>query len=913
MALPAADKDSASPASVRKRLGSLQSESDELEYLCKFKGRAHIHSRWLSTQEIVADGRLSAQRLGNYEKKKLAGELDRFNEQCLTVERVLAVDGGAGAKRKGGPDGAVPGAIDAGDSPYRPPYRALAEGGPGTEASSGGDGGGPSGDAEDSTSAAASGGGGGGRRRRYFIKWLSLTYDMCTWEEEEDVPSAAVDAFHQRQVAFRTRCIEMAKAADAGAAPSTKATGKRKLGASDGGGGGSSTMAVSELPEGVLQGERSLRSYQLDGLRWLRHNYAQGRSVILGDEMGLGKTAQAVCMLQCVRMLHGAQGPLLVVVPLSTLPHWTRELAEWTSLDTVVFYGNKDARAVLVQYEWSFPPSGAEGGGRGGGGRGGRRPTPKQLPKFDVCVTTYEMLTANLDVLKPVRWEYMIVDEAHRLKNRDAKALLALRELDCPVKLALTGTPLQNHVAELWSMLNFLEPDTFEELDDFLEQYGDMQSAAQVQGLTEVLRPYLLRRTKADVDLGLTPMEETLIRVEITNFQKRCYRAILERNRSVLLRGSEASGAGPSFNNVSMQLRHCCNHPFLIKGVVEAEGLEGADNATWLDNLIAASGKMLLLDKLLPHLREQGHRVLLFSQFTMLLDLIEEYVELRGFSYERLDGSVTGDKRQAAIDRYCAPDSDTFLFLLGTRAGGVGINLTAADTVIIYDPDWNPQNDLQAQARCHRIGQTKLVRIYRLVTRDTYEMHLLDAANQKLGLEHAVIGHGSYHNIEKGEDAAGEDALTQGGGRKKGMPFKAAEVEELLKHGAQKLFTQEHDDEIARFSAESIEQILQRCATTKTANEAEKGQSGGVFSQASFRADDEGEAMDLHDPDFWEKMLGAEAEAEDEGEEDGFGIRETMSGGVSRFSQRNSQAPDRLANSLLDLGFKPEKKEKKEE
>ena len=225
----------------------------------------------------------------------------------------------------------------------------------------------------------------------------------------------------------------------------------------------------------------------------------------------------------------------------------------------------------------------------------------------------------------------MIIDEAHRLKNRDAKALAALRELSCSgTKLALTGTPLQNHVSELWSMLNFLEPDKFDDVEAFIVSYGDMQSAEQVKALTDCLRPYLLRRTKGDVDLGLTPMEETLISVDITNFQKRCYRAILERNRAVLLRGAESNGAGPSFNNVSMQLRHCCNHPFLIKGVVDAEGLSGADDATWLSHLVSSSGKMLLLDKLLPHLQAQGHRVLLFSQFTMLLDLIEEYVPSAG-------------------------------------------------------------------------------------------------------------------------------------------------------------------------------------------------------------------------------------------------------------------------------------------
>ena len=192
-----------------------------------------------------------------------------------------------------------------------------------------------------------------------------------------------------------------------------------------------------------------------------------------------------------------------------------------------------------------------------------------------------------------------------------------------------------------------------------------------------------------------------------------------------------------------MQLRHCCNHPFLIKGVVQAEGLEHADDDTWCERLVHSSGKLVLLDKLLPSLQRQGHRVLLFSQFKMLLDLLEDYVRLRGYKYERLDGSVTGEARQAAIDRY-TEDAAKFVFLIGTRAGGVGINLVAADTVVIYDPDWNPQNDIQAQARCHRIGQTKTVNVYRLVTRGTYEEQMYQRANFKLGLERAVIGKGGY-------------------------------------------------------------------------------------------------------------------------------------------------------------------------
>ena len=259
-----------------------------------------------------------------------------------------------------------------------------------------------------------------------------------------------------------------------------------------------------------------------------------------------------------------------------------------------------------------------------------------------------------------------------------------------------------------------------------------------------------------------------------------------------------------------MQLRHCCNHPFLIKGVVQAEGLEHADDDTWCERLVHSSGKLVLLDKLLPSLQRQGHRVLLFSQFKMLLDLLEDYVRLRGYKYERLDGSVTGEARQAAIDRY-TEDAAKFVFLIGTRAGGVGINLVAADTVVIYDPDWNPQNDIQAQARCHRIGQTKTVNVYRLVTRGTYEEQMYQRANFKLGLERAVIGKGGYEGGgERGGAAAAEAKPEQSAA---GAKLKAAEIEELLKNGAQALFTPEHDAQIERFSSESIEQVLERSLT----------------------------------------------------------------------------------------------------
>ena len=289
--------------------------------------------------------------------------------------------------------------------------------------------------------------------------------------------------------------------------------------------------------------------------------------------------------------------------------------------------------------------------------------------------------------------------------------------------------------------------------------------------------------------------------------QKLCYRAVLEQNRELLLRGAGGGGA-VSWSNISMLLRHCCNHPWLIKPVEEEalvalEGersrrppktvrektdpaywrqvekeLEAADSARYVSRLVGSSGKLVLLDKLLPKLKADGHRVLLFSQFTKLLDLLEDFIDYRGWGYERIDGSVQGKERQASIDRFNDVDSKSFIFMLSTRAGGVGINLTAADTVVMFDADWNPQNDIQAMARCHRIGQTKPVRVYKLCTKGTYEMAMLSAANAKLGLEHAVMRSGDL----------GQQQLTATGFAKvpeRTSAERAGQIESLLRRGAQ--------------------------------------------------------------------------------------------------------------------------------
>lgn len=323
------------------------------------------------------------------------------------------------------------------------------------------------------------------------------------------------------------------------------------------------------------------------------------------------------------------------------------------------------------------------------------------------------------------------------LKNSNSKLTVQLKDnkFSFMHKILLTGTPIQNDVQEFWTLLNFIDPDSFEKLDDFMDKYGDLKTKERIDELHEEIRPYILRRLKEDVEKSVPPKEETLIEVELTVAQKQYYRALYEKNVAFLHKNKRALD-GPSLNNLAMQLRKCCNHLFLLNGVEDEyreELAKSGEDVSEGDLLVKCSGKLVLLDKLLPRLRDEGHRVLIFSQFKIMLDILEDYFKEREMKFERIDGSITGNKRQQAIDRFQAPDVDgkdsPFIMMLSTRAGGVGINLTAAgtyhgefcllapdltpltiqtDTCVIFDSDFNPQNDLQAQARCHRIGQTKV-------------------------------------------------------------------------------------------------------------------------------------------------------------------------------------------------------------
>lgn len=345
----------------------------------------------------------------------------------------------------------------------------------------------------------------------------------------------------------------------------------------------------------------------------------------------------------------------------------------------------------------------------GANGKVVEKANPRIIPtfhyKFQLLLTSYEIFASDADLLVTIPWQFVVVDEAHRLKNRLSKTLQLLKQVACRHTLLLTGTPVQNNTEELWPLLNYIEPVRFCDVDAFKIEFAELQTNEQVTRLTSLLRPHLLRRVKEDVAESIPPLEETIIDVELTMIQKAYYKAIFERNKVFLFKNAKKGQQMPSLMNIEMELRKCCNHPFMIHGVEQREYATCKTEAEQYKKLVESSGKLVLLGKLLPKLKAEGHKVLIFSQFQHTLTLIEEFLNYQRWEFERLDGQVKGNDRSSAIARFNDISLNKFVFLLSTRAGGLGINLTSADTVIIFDSDWNPQNDIQATARAHRIGQ----------------------------------------------------------------------------------------------------------------------------------------------------------------------------------------------------------------
>ncbi|XP_076831202.1 lymphoid-specific helicase [Brachyhypopomus gauderio] len=531
-----------------------------------------------------------------------------------------------------------------------------------------------------------------------------------------------------------------------------------------------------------------MRWYQVEGIEWLRMLWENGINGILADEMGLGKTIQ--CIAHIAMMIEKkVLGPFLVVAPLSTLPNWISEFKHFTPEITVMLYhGSQAERRSLIK---------------------NIRKTQGSLNMRPVVVTSFEIAMIDRKFLQRFQWKYLIVDEGHRIKNLNCRLVRELKLLPSDNKLLLTGTPLQNNLAELWSLLNFLLPDVFDDLKSFESWFdiGTMSSGADaivaneqekniLDMLHQILTPFLLRRLKSDVTLDVPPKKEIVVYAPLTPKQECFYRAIVDRTIAKVL-GQEKNDATPvpmsstgrpkrrcrkmvdyyenssdsysdlekyaekiqkemesqkdfvpvldvqmpadaqinlKLQNILMLLKRCCNHPYLI----EYPLIPGTDQFKIDEQLVESSGKFLILDRMLPELKKRGHKVLIFSQMTSILDILMDYCYLRNYQYSRLDGSMKYTERDENMKKFSS-DPEVFIFLLSTRAGGLGINLTAADTVIIYDSDWNPQADLQAQDRCHRIGQTKPVVVYRLITANTIDEKILEIASVKRKLEKMVI------------------------------------------------------------------------------------------------------------------------------------------------------------------------------
>jgi len=667
----------------------------------------------------------------------------------------------------------------------------------------------------------------------YLCKWQGLPYSECTWEDGSLIErkfSDKIEEYFQRErspnipsrlckfLRNRPKFValkEQPHYLGGTRSPHNMSLQHGKNSSSSDEHGGDNTKLESEEEIGDKENKSSereldqqpaleLRDYQLDGLNWLAYSWCKQYSVILADEMGLGKTIQSIGFLSYLFNEQNLYGPFLLVVPLSTLNSWKREFESWApEMNVVVYLGDVNSRSTIRTYEWCHANN--------------------NRLKFNVLLTTYEILLKDKSFLSAISWAVLGVDEAHRLKNDDSSLYRSLFEFNTFHRVLITGTPLQNSLRELWALLHFIMPQKFPSWSDFEYEHRDSANKGYSR-LHKQLEPYLLRRVKKDVEKSLPSKTEQLLRVEMTSIQKQYYKWILTKNYKALAKGLKGSLSG--FVNIMMELKKCCNHASLIRPTDELNHLDS------LTQLIRGSGKLLLLDKLLVRLKETGHRVLIFSQMVRMLDILSDYLTYRRFPFQRLDGSIRGEIRRQALDHFNAPDSPDFCFLLSTRAGGLGINLATADTVVIFDSDWNPQNDLQAQARAHRIGQKNRVNIYRLVTKNSVEEDIIERAKRKMVLDHLVI---------QRMDTTGRTVLAKGSGSSTSSNSTLTNKEELaaiLKFGAEELFKEGEKvgDEEPHLD---IDEVLNRAETREEMATSANDGLLSAFKIASFDFNEE--------------------------------------------------------------------------
>lgn len=615
---------------------------------------------------------------------------------------------------------------------------------------------------------------------KFLIKWEDLEYRYATWEDE-----FVVLKFKDKVTKYFDNRKKKKKTIKKGDVPPEGPQGK--------------LVRLHTQPEFF---EGKLFEYQLAGVNWLVNQYIQRNNAILADEMGLGKTIQTLCLLKYLNVSMGLEGPFLIVAPTSTIFNWQREASKWASnFDVIIYAGDAISRRKIIDHE--FIHSNEKSG--------------ELKPRFHMAITTYTFINQDISRLKKIKWEVIVVDEAQRLKNSESKLYKLCGEIDTNFKLLLTGTPIQNTIDELVSLVKYIipnKPKLLEEIDgltsalvnkpivnigpkkdgkDAKDGKDDQEREDALKRLKEILKKHMLRRTVQDANLKFPELEEKIVKLNLTNVQKNLYKNIILKNYQVLANSDAILGKQSgrtkrtsenlriSLINILTHLRLVCDHPDLF---YSRSFNFDASEGTFEDQVLSGSNKLKFLDKTIPKLLDAGHKILMFTQFVLMLDIVEEFLIFRNYEYDRLDGTTRNVDRQKIIDNF--NNGKSKIFILSTRAGGLGINLTSSDTVIFIDSDFNPYRDIQAFCRAYRIGQKNKVMVYRLVSKFTVEEKIVENATKKLMLGEMII-----NPIDQKSE--------------KGV------VESILRHGANELFDktfdQENDDEITE---EKLNELLSR-------------------------------------------------------------------------------------------------------
>eukprot|EP00210_Caulerpa_lentillifera_P004800 g4582.t1 len=718
----------------------------------------------------------------------------------------------------------------------------------------------------------------------YYVKWKDLGYDQCTWESANEIKEDSEDKikeFH-KQVSIRQEV-------------------RRRLGIKH-----LKQMSMeptsTENPEEMFESTPSfisggsLHPYQLEGLNWLKFKWHQEENIILADEMGLGKTIQTIAFLAYL-WTRGVVNPHLVVVPLSTMQNWVREFEIWApQLKVTALMGNKDCRDIILKHEIylakNLKPNKT---------RVNSRDNMNRRVKCHVLLTSYELVSVESSRLGKLDFECMIVDEGHRLKGKSSKLVKDLNNLSSQHRLLLTGTPLQNNIQELFALLHFIDARKFDSWESFEADFADISQEDQVSKLHGLLLPHLLRRLKKDVLQSLPPKKEQIVRVEMSDMQRSMYKSILASNYEILTTEKKNEEVRRGLRFIMVDLRKCCMHPFLFDGIEQPY----KDKKEELQAIINSSGKLELLDKMLEKLIERGHRILIYSQYVIMLNILEDYLVLKQVGHLRIDGSINGGERQTLIDRYNKEPEKYSVFLLSTRAGGLGINLATADTVVLYDSDYNPHNDIQAQARAHRLGQKNPVMIYRLITRLTIEERMMQLAKEKLVLEQIVVRKLGHRELKQDEldgiikygaaELFADERLIEGQVHEKGLlgggRVTDQEREKVkLASGTSKIM----------YDAEALEKLLDRSnmeTEEQDKMEVENGELMAGFKIANFDIVQRSQTKDVS----WEELLKSRVNAMKSSMTKD---RDKSSGGRRRRkAEMNYHIDDDLSNASPDSDF----------